>query len=338
MKKITILVLSLAVTSALMAQQATKTDSIYLTLYNTGGKYLLKRAVYGEQTPRVAIIKDMVLTKDSFVVKTNKLDAGFKPKTNAEMKSLLPTSKTPSAPVKITQGDIEKAKNNAARRTCIISQKDLRDKIVLIDYDTYCDQSEKCLQAQKAGAAAIIVIFDATKKDDDKLESEGFDDNLKIPIYSVSTKVGDTIRAHLPSKASLWVKGAIPVIPQPLISLPTDSTKIKKVDNVLTVATALDSNKMVQTDAAQFLSTNKNFNVSPNPANGYVTVKYNVENAASVRITLINEAGAEVYSQKLGAGNGSHIIETKSLGQGIYLCVIDVNGTLVHMQKFSIAH
>jgi len=151
MKKVLVLLLSFVLTSVLNAQQATKIDSIYLTLYNTGGRYLLKRAVYGEQTPKVAIIKDMVLTKDSFVVKTNKLDAGFKPKTNAEMKSLLPTSKTPPAPVKITQVDIAKAVANAARRTCIISQKDLKDKIVLIDYDTYCDQSEKCLQAQKAG-------------------------------------------------------------------------------------------------------------------------------------------------------------------------------------------
>ncbi len=337
MKKITVLLLSFALTSALIAQQATKTDSIYLTLYNTGGKYLLKRAVYGEQTPKVAIIKDMVLTKDSFVVKTNKLDAAFKPKTNAEMQALLPTSKTPPAPVKPAQGDIDKAKNNAARRTCIISQKDLKDRIVLIDYDTYCDQSEKCLQAQKAGAAAIIVIFDATKKDNDKLESEGFDDNLKIPIYSVSTKVGDTIRAHLPSKAALWVKGINPVNPKPLAIAPNDSTKLKKTDNVLTAATK-DSTNVAPTDAAQFLSTNKNFSVSPNPANGYVTVNYNVENAASVRITLINEAGAEVYSQKIGADTGSHTIETKSLGQGIYLCAIDTNGTLVHMQKINIAH
>ncbi len=337
MKKIAVLLLSFALTSALMAQQATKTDSIYLTLYNTGGKYLLKRAVYGEQTPKVAIIKDMVLTKDSFVVKTTKLDAGFKPKTSAEMKVFLPTSKTPPAPVKPAQADIDKAKNNAARRTCIISQKDLKDKIVLIDYDLYCDQSEKCLQAQKAGAAAIIVIFDATKKDNDKLESEGFDDDLKIPVYSVSTKVGDTIRAHLPSKAALWVKGSIPVNPKPLISLPTDSTKLKKIDNVL-VATALDSNKIAVTDAAQFLSTNKNFSVSPNPANGYVTVNYSVENAASVRITLINEGGAEVYTQKNSGSSGSHTIDTKSLGVGIYLCAIDTGGTLVHMQKINIVH
>lgn len=222
MKKITILILSFALTSALNAQQATKTDSIYLTLYNTGGKYLLKRPVYGEQTPKVAIIKDMVLTKDSFVVKTNKIDAGFKPKTNAEMKAFLPTSKTPPAPIKPTIVDINKAKTNDARRTCIISQKGLKDKIVLIDYDLYCDQSEKCLQAQKAGAAAIIVIFDATKKDNDKLESEGFDDDLKIPIYSVSTKVGDTIRAHLPSKAALWVKGKTPINPKSLVSAPAD--------------------------------------------------------------------------------------------------------------------
>ena len=95
MKKITFLLLSFVITGTLMAQQATKTDSIYLLLYNTGGRYLLKRAVYGEQTPKTEIIKDMVLTKDSFVVKIAKLDAAFKPKTNAEIQALLPTSKTP---------------------------------------------------------------------------------------------------------------------------------------------------------------------------------------------------------------------------------------------------
>lgn len=227
MKKIIVLSLSFVITSTIIAQQATKTDSIYLLLYNTGGRYLLKRAVYGEQTPKTEIIKDMVLTKDSFVVKITKLDAAFKPKTNAEMQALLPTSKTPPVFVKPTQADILKASTNAARRTCIISQKDLKDKIVLIDYDPFCDQSEKCFQAQKAGAAAIIVIFDVTKKETDKLESEIFDDNLKIPIYSVSTKVGDTIRAHLPSKVALWVKGKTSVKPQTLAILPTDSTKLK---------------------------------------------------------------------------------------------------------------
>ena len=111
MKKITVLLMSFAFTSIIFAQQATKTDSIYLLLYNTGGRYLLKRAVYGEQTPKTEIIKDMVLTKDSFVVKINKLDAAFKPKTNAELQALLPTSKTSSALVKSTQADILKPRS-----------------------------------------------------------------------------------------------------------------------------------------------------------------------------------------------------------------------------------
>lgn len=53
---------------------------------------------------------------------------------------------------------------------------------------------------------------------------------------------------------------------------------------------------------------------------------------------LINDAGAEVYSQKLGASTGSHTIETKSLSQIIYLCAINANGTMMRKQKINIAH
>ena len=72
MKKITVLVLSLALNSALIAQQAGTKDTIRLAFYNTGSSFLLKRAPYGEKTPKTELVKEMVIAHDSFVAKPNK--------------------------------------------------------------------------------------------------------------------------------------------------------------------------------------------------------------------------------------------------------------------------
>ncbi len=206
MKKYFLLAVLVSINATIFAQ-ASKTDTIYLTVYNTGGSYMLKRAPYGEQTPKTDSVKEMVAATDSFSQKDNKVAADFKPKTNKEIELLAPTNKTkPDLRVKPTVADIAKVLANAAKRTCKISEKNLKGKIVLIDYDKGCDQTDKCVQAQKAGAAAIIVIFDVTNKVTDNLQSEEFDNEIKIPVFAVTSKQGDSIRMHLPSRVALYVK------------------------------------------------------------------------------------------------------------------------------------
>ena len=342
MKKYNLLIFFAVLNAAVFAQQATKTDTVYLAVYNTGGSFMLKRAPYGEQTPKTDSVKEMVVATDSFVVSTLKLPDGFKPKTNAEIELLAPSTKIkPDAPVKPSAADILKITANAAKRTCFISGKNLKNKIVLIDYDKGCDQTDKCVQAQKAGAAAIIVIFDPTKKITDLLQSEEFDNDIKIPVFAVTSKQGDSIRMHLPSRVALFVK-------KPKIPAKTQNAMIDTVKDVgrwtldNRKATAKDSASevkalSVQNDSATF---NKQFSVSPNPASDFISVKYNFEQIQTARVTVINSAGMSVYTNPLGSTNssGTHTIDTKNWESGVYMIAVDHEGTLLHLQKVAVVH
>ena len=341
MKKYILLVAFVSINAAVFAQ-ATKTDTLYLAVYNTGGSFMLKRAPYGEQTPKTDSVKEMVVATDSFVVNTLKLPNGFKPKTNAEIELLAPSNKTkPDAPVKPSAADILKITANAAKRTCFISGKNLKNKIVLIDYDKGCDQTDKCVQAQKAGAAAIIVIFDPTKKITDVLQSEEFDSNIKIPVFAVTSKQGDSIRMHLPSRVALYVK-------KPKIPAKTQNAMIDTVKDVgrwtldNKKATAKDSASevkalTVQNDSA---SLSKQISISPNPASDFINVQYNFGQQQTARVTVINSIGMNVYTNLIGVTNsgGTHNIETRNWESGVYIVAVDQDGVLLHLQKVAVAH
>ena len=342
MKKYLILVFSAALIADATAQQAAKTDTVYLTVYNSGNTFTLKRAPYGEQMPKTDSVNEMVLATDSFTVKDTKVDKTFVPKTNSEIEKLAPSNKTKPDPlVKPTDADMAKIKNNAAKRTCKISERNLKNKFVLIDYDKGCDQTDKCVQAQKAGAAAIIVIFDATKKDDDKLQSEEFDNDLKIPVFAITSKQGDSLRMHLPSRVALYVKKVKTKTQNQNLEAPP----VKDIgQNTLNVgktgakdAVSKEQALTVQNDSTSF---NKQIAVSPNPAKDFINVRYNFDQAQAARVTVINSAGMSVYTNLIGTTNaaGTHMIDTKNWESGVFMIAIDHEGTLLHLQKVVVAH
>ena len=338
--------------------QSSKKDTIYLTIYNTGGKYMLKRAPYGEQLPKTDSIKEMVVAVDSFTTKEVKVAKNFVPKTNAEIEKLAPSKKTkPDEPVKPSDADIAKAKTNAAKRTCFISQKDLKGKIVLIDYDKGCDQTDKCLQAQKAGAAGIVIIYDPTKKDSDDLQSEEYDNDMKIPVFAVTSKQGDSIRMHLPSRVALYIKK--PKATTKTQSLMTDTTDNRQrttdngqrtLDNGLQTTDNGQQTSEIGVSAKDALNFQLNggvsdnstdsrkISVSPNPAKDFLEVRNNFDGAQSVRVTAINAGGVSVYSQLIGASSGIHKIDTSEWESGVYMIAIDKEGSLLHMEKAVVAH
>ena len=342
MKKYILFLVCVLLNAAGFAQQATKTDTIYLAVYNSGTGFMLKRAPYGEQTPKTDSIKEMVEAKDSFIVAPNKVAADFKPKTNAEIAKLLPTSNAkPDAPKKPTDADIARVKAGAAKRTCFISEKNLKGKIVLIDYDKGCDQTDKCVQAQKAGAAAIIVIYDPMKKETDDLQSEEFDNDIKIPVFAVTSKQGDSIRMHLPSRVALYVKKRkTPEKTQNITEQPVKDIGQKTLNVGKTTGKDSLSKEQaltVQNDSAGF---NKQISITPNPANDFISVKYNFEQPQAARVTVINSAGMSVYTNLIGTtnANGTHNINTKNWESGVFMVAVDHEGALLHLQKVVVAH
>ena len=154
---------------------------------------------------------------------------------------------------------------------------------------------------------------------------------MKIPVFAVTQKQGDTIRAHLPSKVALFVKKAV-VQTNNLAVQPSDST-LKKVNNAATV-------QNVNLPQSQFEGDvfNKQFTLSPNPANGFINVTYQFEEPQSARIRVMNSAGEVVYWKVLEATatSGTHTIDTKNWSSGIFNVAIDHDNLMLHMEKISV--
>lgn len=192
----------------LTAQQGyTAADSTWLSVYNTGKRYQLKNAPFGEQKPQKGLIYSMVFGTDSFTIKKTDDTKNFKPFTLAEIKTkakaISPTDyKAPPPP--ITPQDLAFIEQNKGKRTCELARDDLKGKVVLIDFDKGCDPTYKCLQAQRAGAVMAIVIFDTNRKDSIAMAKGRYADSLRIPCYSMLRMQGDSVRMMLPSKVSLF--------------------------------------------------------------------------------------------------------------------------------------
>ena len=332
MKKFFLLAFFVCINATVFAQ-ASKTDTIYLAIYNTGNTFVLKRAPYGEQLPKTDSVKEMVVAQDSFVTKLNKIPANFVPKTFAEIEKLLPKGNA-----KKTDAEVAAIKANAPKRMCTIATTNLRNKIVLIDYDKGCDQTDKCVQAQKAGAAVIIVIYDATKKDGEDLQSEEFDNDIKIPVFAVTQKQGDSIRAHLPSKVALFVRKIKTLAKTNNLAVqPTDTLSNKTASTSSKVQNVNSSTLPVQSEADLF---DQQFSISPNPATGYINVRCNMPEPQSARIRVISSNGELVYVKEMdaNAASGTNIIDTKNWSSGIYSIAIDHEHTMLHMEKVIVVH
>ena len=149
----------------------------------------------------------MVFGADSITVKKNDDTKNFKPFTLAEIKlkvKALTPSSPHAAPPRLTAQDIEWQAQNKGKRTCELSITDVKGKVVLVDFDQACDPTYKCLQAQRAGATTVIVIFDTDRKDSIAMARGRYADSLRIPCFSMIRSQGDSVRMHLPSKVALF--------------------------------------------------------------------------------------------------------------------------------------
>jgi Secretion system C-terminal sorting domain/PA domain len=206
MTKNTLCLLAFLTTFSLAAQ-ITVADSTWLSVYNTGKRYQLKNAPFGEQKPKKGVILSMVFAYDSVTIKKNDDTKNFKPMTldeiKAKVKAISPTS--PNAPPPpVTAQELAFREQNKGKRTCDLSAYDIKGNLVLIDFDKNCDPTYKCLQAQKAGASVAIFIIDNDKKDSLAMAKGRYDNDIKIPCFSISRSQGDSIRRHLPSKVALF--------------------------------------------------------------------------------------------------------------------------------------
>lgn len=319
MKKIYILCATALWFSTLaIAQQS----SINISVYNTGARFELRRAPFGSQTPQLDSVKSMVFAKDTFETKKNPLEGDFKAPSSAEIKAKIEANKPNpnSSPKKPTEADITKVKQNAAKRSCIIETSGLKGKIVLIDFDKNCDPAEKCLQAQRAGAYAAIVIYDNNKKDEINMAKSKVSDAVKIPCFSIIRQQGDSLSAMLPSKAVFFT-------PRPEQSaLMRDSIQNTPFPETTSMKLASNEAKTIQ---EALISSEGNtlktyIQLSPNPSNETVNVQFALSKMSSLAVEVRNVAGQVIYTQKLdNIQVGTLDILTQNWANGLYWLHLD---------------
>lgn len=79
---------------------------------------------------------------------------------------------------------------------------------------------------------------------------------------------------------------------------------------------------------------NQEIDISPNPASDFVVIRFRSNPNESVKLTIINSLGQELFSQYLSNSN-SYNLDIKGFNQGIYYCIIE-SGKENYSQKLII--
>lgn len=78
------------------------------------------------------------------------------------------------------------------------------------------------------------------------------------------------------------------------------------------------------------------FAAYPNPANGQVTVQYDLSNyrfEAKAHIVLTNLIGSKIMSVPVSAAKGKSVLDISNLGSGIYFYSLEVDNKIVSTKK-----
>lgn len=84
------------------------------------------------------------------------------------------------------------------------------------------------------------------------------------------------------------------------------------------------------------LEQNPEIVVFPNPANNQVTINVKTAHSEPTELLLFNSFGQLILSSKLSVGEQTHVIETRSLSNGIY--ILQVNGVSFSQAKQLVIH
>ena len=76
----------------------------------------------------------------------------------------------------------------------------------------------------------------------------------------------------------------------------------------------------------------------PNPANNLTSINFNVADESDTRLVIYNLLGEVVKETKLKGRQGTLLIVTSDLGQGIYYCSLFSGGKVAATRKLVIAH
>jgi Secretion system C-terminal sorting domain len=333
LKQYILAVFMMAIGATYCAAQAT--DTIELSVFNTGVKYRLVVATFGKPQTGAELLTDMVLVHDTIMsyVATGSNGTTFLPATLV--------AKMPDSLRRVFQAQ-KLMKPVITTRCDKPITANVKDKVVLMTLGT-CDPSVMCLNAQNAGAKAVVLIHQSNKLDSILLIKGPGREELKITCYTVTRATGDKIIALLPSHVGIKKRVVTPN--QGLVAQNNNGTTkaedaLKSAENDVDTEGSLSStpSDVRGTSETQRSSAKAKFGISPNPTNDQTTFTYQFSKPTDATVVVETASGQVVLSQQLkGVTAGSLDIQTSEWANGTYILSLQ-SGKDIKTKKFVVQH
>jgi hypothetical protein len=295
------------------SSHAQKKDTVVLSVYNNNQRFMLYPMPFGKNKPDKHFTAEMVLALDTV--------------------NTLQTSTTRDSSGKFP-------KRWVTTRRCGKLPKNIKGKVVLMPINTTCDISTQVLNAQTAGAIAVIIIHTTNRTDSVILpkltgrERYADENKVKIPCFTVRNVIGAKITDMLPSLVGIRRPDSVGVVQALTQGVPT-GTAAQAV-----LQTQQDSIAKAEYDkhiAAQAL-TKIGWELAPNPVHDEAVLVYNFEKNGKFTVEVFNEAGQLVTNYQLpDAKSGKLTIPVTAWQNGIYNVSLS-NGGFRQNKRLVVSH
>jgi Secretion system C-terminal sorting domain/PA domain len=296
------------------APAPTRTDTILLAVFNMSSKFRLKHVGFGLRTPVSGeLLTQMVLAHDT--VMTSQLMG---------VDSLG-----------------RQRRKWVTTYQCGKMSKNVKDKVALVSLRA-CDPTLVCLNAQRAGAKAVIFIHTANHRDSLQVPTGAFVDSIRIPCYVIRRDIGKVLSALLPSAVGIKRPDTMPEDAQARRTMNDLSNVPQATLNTLAVNDEGDSNANPNANLPNNKALRKSIitqiKISPNPATEIVYVDYQLEQITDAKVVAKNALGHLIYTAPIGEQSGTLTVPVQDWANGIYFFeVIQAKRTLKTL-KIAIQH
>ena len=278
-----ILFLFMLLTAATISQaQSAQADTFYLSVYNTGARIEITPAEFGGKVTE-NILGTMVRAFDTVMVL----------KANGAIDS---TGK-------------KRIRHEAERRADKIS-KGIKDKIVVMELNKDVDVTQTCINVQRGGAKAIILVHTSNKKEDIKLKYLGiYKDSVRIPCFTVRNALGDSLWSILPSVAGIKAPTLPPVQSlavnnNPLLGMNTQATlhKTTGAEPVNNSSDKVNTNESLNLGKIDPVTGKFEEDVTlyPNPTADVLNLTFKGYTGQAVDIVIFDMQGKSILTEHLG--------------------------------------
>jgi hypothetical protein len=304
-----VLIFVMMMTSQLYAQTE-RMDTVVLSVYNTGQRFMLYPMPFGKATPTNGFTAEMVASLDTVNVLRDRPDS---------------------------------AGNNVPRwvteHVCGKVSSDLKGKVALLQMNPACDISTQVWNAQKAGATTVVMIHTTNSRDSVRLSPTAqYADSQRvtIPCFTVRQSIGAKMGMMLPSMVGIKI-------------LAQDDSSRSDIQNRVTMSNPnapLPQLTVAKADAPDANdSANKTVEIvdigwrlAPNPTTEEITIHYQFAEKTATSLEIFNETGQLVTNYELTpAQTGQLIVNVDAWRTGTYNVRMR-HGTLKEVKRFMVIH